>query len=298
MRKLLIAALLISAATSAIAQKKEKPPSGSTNPEIGYTYASGNYMDLRLANEDATGAVTMHRGAYGAITQFDLGPRTQRQIAFIEGRDLKLLTYEPTGSGSVRTVSAETIYTGPGDVSSLSFSPDGSTIAFYVVSDGTEGIIRYYDVATGAISEGATIGFAGYMAWYYDGSGLVYTNCNAQCDSYSVHEVLLDGATRVLLTEANIEHVDTARTSKDLLVSYSRPGLNEIRVGLWRDGSYVKERVVAGLLAHFSCDDSRFIYRGYARMKRPTYKYNFASNTSSTFSTDSNIHHTDWMPTC
>lgn len=295
----LTALIVVALATSAPAQKGGKPkPGASLNPEIAYTYASGNYMDLRLANEDATGAVTLHRSGYGAISQFDLGPRAQRQIALIDDRDLKLLTYEPTGSGSVQTVGVETIYAGPGDVTSLSFSPDGSTVAFFAVSDGTGGIIRYYDVATGTISDGATIGFAFYMAWYHDGSGLVYANCDDQCSSYSVHEALLDGSTRVLLTEANIEHVDTARTSKDLLISYSRPGLNEIRVGLWRNGSYSNERVVAGLLAHFNCDDSRFIYRGYARMKRPTYKYSFASNTSSTFSTDSDIHHTDWMPTC
>ncbi|HEU5285483.1 MAG TPA: hypothetical protein VFU20_03100 [Sphingomicrobium sp.] len=295
MNRFAAACVLLTLATSAPAQKGK--PTTPLTPEIAYTYASGNYMDLRLANEDGTGAVTLHRGAYGAITQFDLGPRSQMQVAFLENRDLKLLTYEPTGTGNVRTSGVVTLYAGPGNVDSLSFSLDGSKIAIFVQEQDNNRILAL-DTANGAVTELGKVNWAFYLAWYHDGSGVVYKDLDQATSQYVVRELLLDGANQLLLSEANIEHVDTARTSKDLLVSYSRPGLDEIRVGRWSNGNYSNERVVAGLLAHFNCNDTRFIYRGYARMKRPTYKYSYATNSNSTFSTDNDIHHTDWMPTC
>ncbi len=299
-----LALLAAACATAAIAQKGGKPqPSTPLTAEIGYTYISGKSVDLRLANEDATGAVTLHKVSGGTIPQFDLGPRAQQQIAFIERINnkgtLKLLTYEPTGTGSVTTTDITTIYNGPGSVGSLSFSNDGSKIAFFAVSDGTAGIIRVYEVASGSTTTLGTVGFANNIAWYHDdGDGLVYINMDEVTGIHRIYEMDLAGTSTLLLEEPNIEHVDTARTSKDLLVSYSRPGLNEIRVGRWSNGSYANERVVAGLLAHFNCNDTKFVYRGYDRRKRPTYKYHYTTNSSSTFSTDNNIHHTDWMPTC
>lgn len=295
MKRIAIAFLLLTAAAPVSAQKGK--PTVSLNAEIGYTYASGNYMDLRLANEDGTGAVTLHRGVFGGIGQFDLGPRAQRQIAFTENRLLKLLTYEPTGTGSVRTTSVVTLFSSTGMAESPSFSLDGSKIAFFIQEPGNTRI-SIVDVPGGAVTDLGPVSYASNLAWYYDGSGLVYRDYDSATSQYVIRELLLDGSNRLLLSEPNIEHVDTARTSKDLLVSYSRPGLDEIRVGRWSNGSYTNERVVAGLLAHFNCSDTRFIYRGFARMKRPTYKYDYATNTSSTFSTDNNIHHTDWMPTC
>ena len=294
-RNLVFLAALIAIGGAPVSAQKGKP-SSPVNPEIGFTYASGNYMDLRLANENGTGAVTLHRGAFGSLGQFDLGPRTQMQIAFTENRDLKLLTYEPTGNGSLRTVGVDVIYDGPLSVDALSFSNDGSKIAFFG-SSATDNQIMIYDVGSRTISPLTSGDYAATLAWYHDGSGLVYRTAIPHV-GYAIKEVMLDGSLRQLLQEPNIEHVDTARTSKDLLVSYSRPGIDEIRVGRWSDGSYQQERVVAGLLAHFNCLDTRFIYRGFARMKRPTYKYTYSSNSSSTFSTDSNVHHTDWMPTC
>lgn len=295
MKHLTLATILAAIAVSASAQKGK--PSAPLTPEIGYTYASGNSMDLRLANEDGTGAVTLRRGAFGSIHEFDLGPRAQRQIAFIEAFDLYLLTYEPTGTGSVRTQRIDPIYTGPGTVDSVSFSQDGTKIAF-AAFEPDDWKIWLYDVATGQSAPLASVNYAFTLAWYHDGSGLVYRDVDDATQDHVIRELLLDGSTRELLRERNIEHVDTARTTKDLLVSYSRPGIPEIRVGRWRDGSYVNERVVAGLLAHFNCNDTRFIYRGFHRTKRPTYKYDVGSNTSTTFSTNEGVHHTDWMPTC
>src|SRR5687767_14529202 len=100
---LLTAALV--ATPPALAQGKGgKPPASATStPEIIYSL-SGKTYQLRVANEDGTGAVTLHSSGQPIFARF--GPRGSGKIAFWEGKSLKMLTYEATSSGARTTAVA------------------------------------------------------------------------------------------------------------------------------------------------------------------------------------------------
>ncbi|MDP3676202.1 MAG: hypothetical protein Q8R44_14090 [Novosphingobium sp.] len=65
-------------------------------------------------------------------------------------------------------------------------------------------------------------------------------------------------------------------------------------IGLWRTDGLPDGDIASGSLAHFNCGNDAIIHRA-AAVRRPPTRITFLGGGFQTWSTDSNIHHTDWM---
>ncbi|MDP3676201.1 MAG: hypothetical protein Q8R44_14085 [Novosphingobium sp.] len=138
MRPFLPALALLALGSSALAGPKP-PASPVFEPEIGYTYASGNYMDLRLANRVGDKAILVHRTGFGALGSFDLSDEATRRIAYTDGGKLYVRIWE-TGT-AVAVSGPDPVYEGPKLVEAMDFSPKGDRLAFTVLSAAGDEIL-------------------------------------------------------------------------------------------------------------------------------------------------------------
>jgi hypothetical protein len=200
----------------------------------------------------------------------------------------------------------------------IDFSPDGNSIAF-VVNDGVPG--RYSllvtDLVTGEVRTLVT-GVSGApweITWSDDGQSVLYTLMIGELVSptgksmVEYHRMPAAGGTseRVALDVGGIESMDRMRPnaagSSGFILGLNKPEYAGYRVATWDgvtvrpDGSPVINPLAQGFHAHYSCDNSRFIYTATGvRTEGPIALFNIATMSSAVFSTDTNIKWTDWLP--
>lgn len=299
MRPFLPALILLALGSSALAGPKP-PASAVFEPEIGYTYASGNYMDLRLANFLGDKAILVHRTAFGALGAFDLSDETAKLIVYQDGGKLFVRSWQNTG-GPVTVSGATLIYSGPDLAEIPDFSPDASKIAFSVLSPNRPGI-KIYDFNQTEPLSTALEGWRVFtVRWHPSQQALLFVGYqDGTTDPAQIHR--LDLATGLVSTVVSgllsPIQFDVGRPVSSQFFSPAAMAVNSqgsSRVDLHDLGGAYVRPIAEGQLAHFNCKNDAIIHRAFATRRPPT-RITFLAGTSYfTWSTDSNIHHTDWI---
>ena len=297
MRPFLPAFALLALGSSALAGPKP-PTTAEFEPEIGYTYASGNYMDLRLANRAGDKAILVHRTGFGKLRSFDLSDEASKRIVYIDDTTLFVRTWSII-NGAVAIGGPDPIFAGPGLPEIPDFSPDGSKIAFSVLSP-TEPGIRIYDF--NAPAAGTPLLLTGWNAftvrWHPDGQRIYFSGYQSGMTS-SKRLFLWDPQTGSVDRISNAENVgfgfDVGRSnffSPSEIIALDVPP----RVDIFNAAGGLLGNFRNRSLAHFHCSGNALIARNDATRRRSVFIfYLFGAAPDETWSADSNIHHTDWM---
>jgi WD40 repeat protein len=213
----------------------------------------------------------------------------------------------------VKVYLPQQLYVGPGQdkVLDLEFSPDGQKLAFWI--NGARQII-VHDFATG-LSEVLVSAHGGVgLAWHSSGKFLYYYSNNG-LDATSVFRVPTDQGPQergvAIASYREIQDIDTSRPgdtgdARGFMVSYRNPSTNLLNTAFYSDDGTTAALVrvnteaaggaLPSLLSHYNCDNTRFIYRISASLRRDVRYYDIATKQTTGFSTDGNINFTDWMP--
>lgn len=290
--KLSTMVLLAIAAPAAALKGKPSPPPSSANPELAYIDAKPRFPELKLANEDLTGAFTIFRSAVAyQMPRYDLSPRGQNQVAVTSGGVARLLTWSL--SGTAVSVSNQPLVTSATGASSVSFSSDGTRIAVAYHGDSK---VRIFDVATRQEIAAWPVSGVQWMAYYPSGNALILWR-DASTEAPGLAELSpTTGALTSYAFPANDQtRIDTARSSDAVLMSYLKDGINII--SRWQAGTIVQERIADGIDPHYKCDESRIVFRANGS-RPPTRIYNVGSNSTNTLTNDPDVQRVDYMPSC
>ena len=297
MRSLLPALALLALSSSAFAGPKP-PATNVFEPEIGYTYASGNYMDLRLANRAGDKAILVHRTGFGKLRSFDLSDEASKRIVYNDDTTLFVRSWS-TSNGTVSIGAPSAIFAGPGlpEISDLSL--DGSKVAFSVLSPTDPGI-RIYDFNNPEV--GAPLALSGWhvftVRWHPDTESIFFSG-------YPSNTSEPKRLYRWYLPSGQIERISGLENfgfGFDIGVSnlFSVPVIIALdvssRVDIYNAAGGLHGNFPDRSLAHFRCSGNALIARNNATRKRSVMIfYLFGGGQDEIWSTDSNIHHTDWM---
>ena len=312
MRPFLPAVALLALGSSALAGPK--PPASATfEPEIGYTYASGNYMDLRLANRAGDKAILVHRTGFGALRSFDLSPSGSlihpaewRQIAYADGSGLYHRPWNFDPEGRIVIGSHQLLYGGPGVVEGVDLHPDRNIpkLAFSVIGDGNFAGIYVSDIFGSTIQTPIQI-LTGWnvfsVRWHPGNLDIFFSGYRkGTSDPVGIHR-LFWGTFTVSPVIENLQvpvEFDVVRPPTSGAFRPDGFALNAGASGGIRSYSFAGvpgPLLAEGRLAHFNCASDAIIHRAAATRKPPT-RITYLSGGFETWSTDSNIHHTDWIP--
>ena len=298
MRPLIPALALLALGSSALAGPKP-PASAMFEPEIGYTYASGNYMDLRLANRAGDMAILVHRTGFGKLRSFDLADENAKRIAYND--DTRLYAQQWSTQGGVPSIVGEPdlIFDGPGMPEIPDFSPDGGKLAFSVLSPSEPGI-RLYDFS--APTTGSVLALGGYsvftVRWHPDGQSIYFSGYpSGTTDPKRLFRLYL--ATGSVVRVSSAENFgfgfDVGRGGaaiKPLLALDNATNLDFYAL----DGTPAGFGLLRRSLARFNCGNTALIARNLATRKQSVSIQSGAQfSQQETWSIDPNIHHTDWM---
>lgn len=299
--------LVVAAGTAALATglafAAKKPPANAPFvPEIGYTYASGNYEDVRLANRDGSQAILVHRTAFGALGGFDLSRDDVRRIAYVDldAGGVFVRAWSDTG-GNVSVSAPTTIYSGSDFPHGVDFSPDGSRLA-YGVSGTNPGLYIY------SFADGSTQSFlqdrdvfdprwdpvGGHIYFWSgspDGSLAIYKYDLASSSVTPLIPVPAGQFSNYDLTRPTGNSADTR-----LIVDQRDANDEPMMLGLWTSDGQFDRDVTDGTKAHFNCSNSEIIHHDWAIRRVPVAVTNVATGVTSRWSGDSNIRRTDWLP--
>ena len=297
----LLAVAAVALLASAASMEAKPPGSGSggtTAPEIVYTYEGRSGWQLRVANEDGTGAVTLHSSSAPIYAR--LGPSGSRQIAFWEGKTLKLLTYDVTTTG-VRSAGITTLTSTSGSqfnvIVDFDFSPAGTHLAWW---HPDERKIYVYDLQSPGASELISTGYpVSDVTITQDGQTIIYAeSIDGSFTNYSLKAVPVAGGSPTELgITGNILGVDAGHTDNKLLLTKQIVNVGRY-LELVPDGATTGTRLTDGREGSLNCSDTRFVYRLPSGNKASTLIYDLGTGTSSTFSRDLSVIWVSYMPTC
>lgn len=295
----LLTAALVATPPAASAQGKGgKPPaSGTSTPEIIYIL-SGKTYQLRVANEDGTGAVTLHSSSQPIYARF--GPRGSGKIAFWEGKSLKMLTYEAPSTGVRTTEISAALHTTAGTqfsvITDFDYSPTGGHLAWW---HPDERQIYVWDIEAGEVSTQVPTGWPVFSVGFSsDGTRIFYSeSTDGGFANFEVKSVpTAGGSPNGLGITGRITGVDTGNADDKLLVEHQVPNVTRYQE-LIPANETAGTRLVDGHDGALNCNDTRFLYviPGTQRM---TLIYDRSTGMSSTFSRDSKVNYASYMPTC
>lgn len=286
LRPLIIAALLAGSAQAA----KPPAPAGTNSPEVIYTLAGRRSYELRVANEDGTGAVTLFKGPQLVIGKF--GPRADRTIVFMHANQLILMTYATSSTGVVEE--SREILLDIGRRFSGSFDFSGTDVAWW--HPGT-GDLRIYNLASRSDRFVANVPDLAGVSFSADGSKIFYGD-GKFTGRYSLHSIPVAGGDPTELgIGTNALVFDSGRTADHFAVAYHISG--NWQLDFVPAGAASGEKIAKGIEGSFRCDDQVIIYRqptgtnGY-----DTLNYDRATGLSSVFSTHNDVKFASYMPDC
>lgn len=289
-RSLLLLALLGSAVQAA---KPPAPPSGTNSPEVIYTLAGGRGYELKVANEDGTGAVTLFKSSQLVIGK--LGPRNDQSLVFWDGGNLILMYYDTAATGVIERSRHILLNNGREALSPFDFS--GTDIAWWHPNTGD---VHVYNLASASdtvianVPDLAGISFnAAHTEIYYG----VYSSVGG-APQYDIHRISLDGGspTRVGIS-SNAPVFDSGHRSDSFVLA--RPVSGTWHIEYIPAGASSGNFIARGIEASFRCDDRVVIYRQSLSNKNyDVLKYDLQTGTSSIFSTDNGVKFASYMPTC
>lgn len=255
------AALLALCASTLISAKPAPSPS-TTDPQIAYVNISGgtrrNYQ-LRVANEDGTGAATIYSSRDIGQMVPHMGPRADRTILLVQGSNLSLVRYESTSTGTKLT-SIEplpAIGSAPG-AQEVAFSPDGKKFVSFAQNDMTFWV---FDLVTRTFSPLLQLAATPHnFAFSRDGSSLVYLDHVSDTDAI-LKSVPLSGGTPVELgIRGDFWDVEPAHQS-DGYVIVRGVGIKTSRIEYHPAGGGATVDLAQGYAPSLKCNDGTVIYQ-------------------------------------
>jgi hypothetical protein len=304
MRRTIIALCVCTAVfTASIALAGKKPPTTAPFvPDIGYTYSSGNYTDVRLANRAGTQAILVHRTNFAAIGGFDLSRDDSRRIAYVDHSQIYVRTWSDAG-GSVSISPATAVYLGPGLAHGVDFSPDGSQLAFGVGGQTDVGL--YIASLPGGTPQRVLDGYEAFdPRWDPSGNFIYFWGAPVSGTGPTIYkyDVAADTVAPLIpLAPGQLINFDVTRPSGDpssarLIVDHRDSNDQPMVLRLWTTDGQLVGSVTEGTKAHFNCSNSAVIHHDWAIRRVPVAITNVDGTGQTIWSSDSNIHRTDWMP--
>ena len=287
----MIATALLS--TNAQAGKPAPPPTATSAPEVVYTLASAKGYELRVANRDGTGAVTLYKGS--GIVIGKLGPRADKTIAFYGGSNMYLMTYDASPSGIAETSKRLLFNNGRPNAGPFDFS--GADVAWW---NGATGDLHIYNIATSADRVLINVPDMAGVSFNPSGTEIFYGNGN-NSGHYSIHRIPITGGvpTELGITR-NAATFDSGHAADNFVIAAPQSGT--WYVDYVPAGASSGQRIAQGIEASFSCDDRYIIYRQPERANSNnaynTLIYDVQSGASGTFSTNDSVKFASYMPTC
>ena len=289
-RPVIIATALL--ATSAQGGKPS-PPVGTSTPEVVYTLAATKGYELRVANRDGTGEVTLYKGTGIVIGRF--GPRADKTIAFYGGSDMYLMTYDASSSGTSAT--SRRLLFNNGGLNAGPFDFSGTHIAWW---SGRTGDLHVYDVAAGTDSVIMNLPDLAGISFNSSGTEIFYGNGDNN-GHYLLHRIPIAGGTPTAVgVTTNVATFDSGHSADNFVIAAPQSGT--WYVDYVPAGASSGQRIAQGIEASFSCDDRYIIYRrpeGAGRNNAyDTLVYDVQTGASATFSTNNGVKFASYMPTC
>lgn len=276
-----------------------KPPTapGTSAPEVVFSYRSNKGYQLRVANEDGSGAAVLHSSGSPIYARF--GPRASNKIAFWEGKTLKLLTYE-IASGGVRTAAIQQLASTAGTQFSVivdfDYSPTGGHLAWW---HPDERKIYTHDLQTGATSAILDTGYpVSDVTFTRDGQTIIYAeSIGGSFTDYRLLSVPVGGGTPAELgISGNILTVDSGNSDDKLLLTKQIVNVGRY-LEIVPEGQTSGTRITDGWDGNLHCSDERILFR--LPGSRPSQLvYDLTTGQTMTFSRDSNVTWPSFMPTC
>jgi WD40 repeat protein len=255
-------ALFIAVSATIISGAKPAPPPSTADPQIAYVNISGGarrLYQLRLANEDGTGASTIYSSRDVGQMVPHMGPRADRTILLVQGSQLSLVRYEPTSTGT-KLSSIEPlppIGTAPG-AQEVAFSPDGKKFVSFAQNDKTFWV---FDMVTRVFSPLLTLAATpNSFAFSREGSSLLYLDHVSDTDAILKSVPLSGGAPTELGVRGNFWDVEPAHQS-DAYVLVRGVDLKTSRVEYRPAGGGASVDLAQGYAPSLKCDDSTLIYQ-------------------------------------
>jgi hypothetical protein len=287
-----------------------KPGSSPANQQVAYRQASNSSVSLVFANEDGSATSTI----YSARTpfRFDLGPKGA-------GGNKVAIVQQPSSGrvGTVYIVQTSVNTSGllvgglPQDVgqarsgSNISFSPDGTKVAFACCSDGQQESLVVRDLVSGELTTWARGKYFWDMQWFRGGNSLAFATHYPS----EVYEVASPSATPTLLVRPKSDGggevaLDAVNGEPDkLLIGYNDEA-GWARVGIWNAATGVFDNSdLAGTNISFNgnlnCTNAKLAYLGTSSSSGTQVWYirDLTTGLNSRFRRDSNILLQFW-PTC
>lgn len=297
--RLLRTALVLAMVSTAQPVHSGKPqPPGTSNPEIAFIRISGGsrrFYELRMANEDGTGAATVFSSRDVGQMMVDLGPRADRTFLLVQGGKLSLGTYDNTATGPRMTSLTQIINMNHAGAATAAISRDGDHIVF--MKNGLSQLWRH-DVATG--NQQMLVDLVGYgegVAVSHDGSTVYYFE-NEGPELLALKSVPMAGG---LVTDHGLRghysDVVAANTKGELLIT---------DISDWPVNRILAYNIASGSLTHvengyapsYKCDDSRIVYQVINGDSSVSLFYKeLPSGAPGTLSTSGN-YWPDYIPTC
>ena len=289
-------------AVSTIAIAAPKPPTNSAfEPEIGYTYASGSTMDLRLANRAGDKAILVHRTGYGKLRSFDLSDSVSKLISYTDGEKLYLRQWD-TINGAVSVLPARLIYDGP--VDRMDLKQDGSGLAFSTIGESAPASILTFNPGDPTAQPIPILTGWQVLGLRWDPSDqgyLYFWGGPFETNTRSLHRIPEAGGTPQRITmELSGAEFDVRRTGQSFNEALMAVSAGSEAVFYASLDPTVFNRPAFTLKntshVHFNCNNDHVIARDL-RSRRQAVAITKISPMSGPviWSSDANIHHTDWI---
>lgn len=285
-----VAFALSSLLISSSAATAPRPSVGTSSPEVIYTLTGRNSYDLQVSNEDGTGAVSLFKSANQLSGR--LGPRADQTVAFWNGGELNLLPYDITSTGVKAGTKQVLLTSGRQFASPFDFS--GKDIAWWHPETNE---LHVYNLV-GGDHVITTVAALTSVSFSPDGASIFYAQGTGPTTSVMRSIPTAGGDASDVGISGYIYSFDSGHQSNAFAVAYQvagvGPHLDYIPAGQTSGATFAN-----GSDGSFRCDDKVILYRHPSSGNSvSTLKYNILSNTSSTFSTNSNIIFASYMPTC
>jgi hypothetical protein len=304
-----LSAVCLLAVSSAVLAGPKPPTTSSFAPEIGYTYASGNYKDLRLANRAGDKAILVHRTSYGSSLTFDLSDEGTKRIAYQDAGRLFIRTWSVTTS-AVSVSNPVAIPLPIGRAERMDFSPDGGKLAVSYIAtpefrdQGGLNVVdlnRVDDPATPADERVLPVLSNWHVfrvRWSAADPGNIYFwgapySSGRPASFYKVSETGATPPVEVVL-ELTGADFDMGRPSASGPVMIVSAGSSAV---VYNDfaGFYPAFTVGQTALAHFNCKNDAVIGRDYRTRREAISITTLSPRSTVVWSSDTAIHETDWL---
>lgn len=255
-------AAILALCTSSLISAKPAPPPSTSDPQIAYVNISGGsrrHYQLRVANEDGTGAATLYSSRDVGQMVPHMGPRASRTILLVQGSKLSLVRYEPSSTGTKLTniEPLPSIGTATG-AQEVAFSPDGRKFVFFAQNDKKFWIFDLIDrIFSPVFQLDAT---PHNFAFSRDGSSLVYLDHVTDTEAV-LKKVSLSGGDPVELgIRGDFWDVEPAHNSDGYILVR---GVNNrtSRIEYHPAGGGATVDLAQGYAPSLKCDDTTVIYQ-------------------------------------